>query len=180
MKNIGHFSIEKYNKFAEIIGESEIDYVELFNLFNLDLKKMKADEFLKNKIEIENSIVEQKKGVEKFYVLNGNRYKATLNLTKITAAQFIDLQIHKSTDIHKIIATFLLPTRNRLFGTTTYNYNEGYDIQKVYDDVEKYMRIDDAMALSAFFLTVSEKLLKIMENSLVRRKINKMKKKYEI
>lgn len=183
MRDINKFSIKEYKHLSEVLKEEEIDFVELFSIFGYDINKLDVIQYNEIKFKIENIILDTPTGlVEKYYTIGGKKYKACLNLTKIKAAQFIDLQVYVAQkDIAKIISVFLLPMkRKNLFFKEAYNYNDGYDITEVQDNIENNMDIVTANNLSAFFLNQSAKLQKIMlnysEKKLMKMKLKKYKK----
>lgn len=97
------------------------------------------------------------------YVLNGHKYKTTLNMQNINTSQFIDFQqmADKSGEMPaEFLSIILVPDGHK--------YNDGYCLEDVVKDIENYMSIEDAYGLSAFFFN----LLQIS----IQRSIRKLKK----
>lgn len=64
------------------------------------------------------------------YEINGDIYYANLNLTEVTAAQFIDYQNYikeKELRFEKLLSVFIFPKGHK--------YNDGYDMKKVQKDL---------------------------------------------
>lgn len=83
-------------------------------------QKIKVLEFMKEPIPEGNPI----KKVE----VNGRKYYMDCLLGNVTAAQYIDYTNHaKANDICKMMSVFLIPDGHK--------YNDGYDIEQVFKDV---------------------------------------------
>lgn len=81
------------------------------------------------------------------YLLNGTKYKVTMNMQALTTAQYIDFQqmADKSGEMPaEFLSIILIPEGHK--------YNDGYAMDKVVSDIENYMSVEDALGLSAFFL----------------------------
>lgn len=97
------------------------------------------------------------------YILNGHKYKVTMNMQNITTNQFIDFQqMADQSREHpaEFLSILLIPKGHK--------YNDGYSIEDVVYDIENYMSVEDCMGLSAFFF----KLLQIS----IRRSIRSLRK----
>lgn len=84
----------------------------------------------------------------KSIVINGNKYKVTKDLNEINVAQYIDFQtIWNNNDymqhLPEILSIFIIPDG--------FEYNEGYDIQQLRNDIDEYLDIETATNI-AFFL----------------------------
>ena len=91
----------------------------------------------------------------------------TMNLSKVTTAQYIDFQNFASkgeSGLAETLSCFLVPEGK--------NYNEGYDVAEVHQAIKDYLMVSDALALMAFFLTRLGALMKVTKTSL-----SKLKKK---
>ena len=103
----------------------------------------------------------------KTYVLNGHKYNATLDFTKVTTAQYIDFQqVWKDSEEHpeRVLAIILVPEGHR--------YNDGYDTNEVIDDIENHMSVCDSMGLTLFFcrlLRISIRLVSMKMKRLLKR-----------
>jgi hypothetical protein len=181
MKKLKDFTIKEFLQLQELLNEEKLDFFEIFKLYDLDLLKMDSTEFLNKKFEIENDVLPQPKGlVEKYYKIGGKKYKPTLNMRKITASQFIDLQTYLAkNDLAGIISIFMIPFKKKfLFKEIYYKYNDGYDMFELKNNINENMKIVDAQNLSAFFLSQSVKLQQVMVNYSTR-KLMKLKLKQQ-
>ena len=87
------------------------------------------------------------------YNLNGNPYIVTLNPQKITTAQYIDYKSFDPDDpatIHLILSTVMIPSGH--------TYNDGYDMEKVQQDILEYLRVPHALAIVRFFFQYYKRL----------------------
>jgi hypothetical protein len=90
------------------------------------------------------------------YVINGNKYHLSANPNDITTAMYIDFTNALKNipdNLSALIAIFLHPEGKK--------YNEGYDIKKVEMEFEKYMGIEDALAVCHFFSVLFQYYLRI-------------------
>lgn len=92
---------------------------------------------------------------KKQYVINGRKYDVNLNPNEMTTAQYIDFQAY-STDCEKhlgaFLSVFLVPEGKK--------YNNGYNIEFVHNEITQHFNVEDALALTAFFLHSLKKLLR--------------------
>ena len=180
IKDLNQFTIKEFNEYVEITnnqnGEHDIfDVLEMFGVENA--YDLPLNEFNKIKAAIELQEIRTVKP-KKYYKINGKEYYAELNITKLTAGQFIDLQIYMSDfKLEKILSIFLLPVEKKWFKKSHKRYNENYDIVQVQADILNYFNICDANSLSSFFLHSSKSLLGILNNSLMRKLNKKLKEK---
>ena len=80
------------------------------------------------------------------YNLNGTVYTVTLNPQKVTTAQYIDFKsfdVNDVSKIHLILSTVMIPSGH--------NYNDGYEIESVQQDILDYLRVPHALAIVRFF-----------------------------
>lgn len=85
--------------------------------------------------------------VAKSYRLGGMELVPTSDLTKITAAQYIDFQtLSKGGDERtvELCSVFLVPKGHK--------YADGYDIADVQDAIRRHLSVQDVVTLAAFFL----------------------------
>ena len=83
---------------------------------------------------------------KKSYVLNGRKYNTTMDLTKVSVAQYIDFQqAWPDSQEHpeRVLAIILVPDGHK--------YNDGYDTTEVQKDIEEHMSCTDSMGLTLFF-----------------------------
>lgn len=108
------------------------------------------------------------------YLINGKKYKATLNVNDLTAMQYIDL-VSLLTDnkdnknIHLILAVILIEEGKE--------YNaKNFDIEKAADEIKQHFNIADAWQISVFFSTLLNSLM-VAIGSYSASKMKKLKKK---
>lgn len=103
--------------------------------------------------------------------LNGRKYRVIKSAKDMTAGQYIDFQTYLSQGAEKniapILSTVVIPE-----GRT---YGNGYDIAEAIQDIRNGMSVQDALDLSAFFLSQSAHLIDSILTSLERR-MRRMKK----
>ena len=108
------------------------------------------------------------------YALGSFTLIPTLDLRKLTAAQYIDFQTFApegSKRLVELLSVFLVPEGG--------NYNDGYDVLQVQDAIRDALPMSDALTLAAFFLNKYAALMRTTLISSVRaaRKIrNKTKR----
>lgn len=81
--------------------------------------------------------------------INGEKYTVETDITKFTVAQYIDFQTfwqkkHEEQYISSILACFIVPKNMK--------YAEGYDINKLKDDITDCLDIQTAYEIMSFFL----------------------------
>lgn len=185
MRSIDDFTIKEFEQLQKLLKgfdtdkrkSNNIDYISIFELFGEDFTKLKLVEFQKKWKEI--SIVNiSHKPVAPIYRLNGKRLKVMMNLTKLNAAQFIDLQsiISNGNKLNELLSIYLIPQKRTWFGWKTMKYNDGYDILELREEIYEHMTISAAQSMADFFLNISTKLLSVTEMYL-KKKLAKQKMK---
>lgn len=175
LKHLNDFSIKEFEEYREILEQDEVNEVELLKLFGVDAGKLSVSE-LKSTIDKINGMILNAK-LKKYYTINGVRYKATLNLMRLNAAQFIDFQAHmKDFKIQNILSVFLIPQTKVWYGWKDGKYNTNYDVIKTIDLIYNEFKMSDAKLLSDFFLSQSTSLLKIMKDYLTKKMYLKKKR----
>ena len=86
--------------------------------------------------------------VKKEYILNGRKYTLQKAINHVSTAQYIDFNNYlKDGEIDEkyadILSVFLIPEGMK--------YNDGYDIDEVRADINKYMCITDALGIFSYF-----------------------------
>lgn len=166
-------TIEKFDRIKELEGENlgEIDLIastiaildgvsveEVENIpYAILLLKARQLRFLQS--EPVPSLVKTS------YELGGKKYIPTLNPEKITTAQYIDFQVKAADapgDLAGIISIFLIPEGHK--------YNEDYTSEEVRKAVYKFMSIEDAIGISAFFFELWKRS--------IRRLLRQTKRQY--
>lgn len=175
IKNINDLSISQYYEFEELLKNNDI--FGIFDLFGIDSSELSIREMNNTFNEI-TKILPVKSKLEKYYYINGVKYKAILNLTKLKAGQFIDLQTYMSGSrkLEQILSIFLIPMKRKYGMWFEQKYGD-YDVIAVQKEIFDNFRISDARALSDFFLTLSITLLQIMKDSSARKLMKKKKEK---
>lgn len=112
--------------------------------------------------------------IQDTYAINGNKYEVFLTLKDMSVAQYIDFQtFYKDQEKYykELLACFLIPKGKK--------YGEGYDIQKVIDDIGNHLSIVDANSILFFFVLLFQSLTKatltysIRQMKKARKKMNK-------
>jgi hypothetical protein len=109
--------------------------------------------------------------IQDTYTINGNEYEVFLTLKDMSVAQYIDFQtFYKDQDKYfkELLACFLIPKGKK--------YGDGYDIQKVIDDIGNHLSIVDANSILFFFVLLFKSLTKVMLTYSIRQ-MKKAKKK---
>ncbi len=157
-------SLKQYNQIKEILLDPEYSeedrlLYEIQILFNVDPFKLSMSElkyFIKQMSFLAKPIPKMK--IKDIYKIGYNKYKLDKRLEAFTVAQWIDWRnlINEGgteTDNYaNLLSVFLIPDNKK-------EYNEGYDIQQVRNDISEYLSIADAMSISAFFLNFQKALL---------------------
>lgn len=112
--------------------------------------------------------------VKKSYTLDGKVFNTTINPANLTTAQYIDFQVKVSDapeDLAGLLAVLLIPEGHK--------YNEDYDSQEVRDTIYRFMPIEDAMGISAFFFALWKRSIRrlLRENKKMLRKLQRKKDK---
>lgn len=176
MKELKKLTIEEFNMFIELLKEDPVDLISIVQLFGYNVDDLTINDFNIIQTKIHNYSI-PKKTIQKYYLINGRRFKVCLDLTKIIAGQFIDFQnIKDKSNLEECLSIFLIPQKKVLLGWKDNKYNDGYDILEIKKFLLKNMLIEDAKALTDFFLFQSTNLLKVMEDCF-NRKMMMMKKK---
>lgn len=145
--NWSNITLKKYIQIQEILSVQ--DEYTVFNLidtiYDVDSQSLPISEVKKYDISFMGNQIPKAK-LKDTYTLNGTTYKSNLDLTKVTAAQFIDYQNYfkeKPLCYEKLLSVFFIPKGCE-------KYNTGYDISKVQQDVLE-LPIDVVHTISFFF-----------------------------
>lgn len=177
IKDINDFTIKDYVQYEELVNVKELDHNSILSLYGFDTTKHTPQE-MNQVYEIIWKQEVKKVPTKKYYTINGKTYKLVNKITDINAAQFIDYQVYmKNFKLEQVLSIFLLPLKRKRFGMLEfYKYGEGYDVLEVQDQLYNHMKYQDAVAISDFFLKVSQLLLQVMVQSSVK-KMKKWEKK---
>lgn len=104
------------------------------------------------------------------YTLNGKKYKTTMNLSKVTTAQYIDFQqmADKSGELPAEFLSIILVPEGK-------QYNEGYDLEEAVNDIKYGLSVEEALGLTAFFFDLLRISMK-RSTALLKRLIKRAKK----
>lgn len=180
MKDINQFTIKEFQEYQELINQEGISMFDILNFFGVeDSYDLPLSEFNKLSSAVQSQELRPGK-VKRYYLINGKKYFAQLDIRKLSAGQFIDLQLYlKDFKLEQILSVFMLPTYKEGFFNKekVRKYNDGYDVLEVQEDLKNHFIMSEANSLSAFFLTSSQSLLTIINNSLIRKMAKMLKKK---
>lgn len=173
---------EKLNKAienAEVTGNKDVDLLNkqiaiLSVLCDVDedtIADLHTSEFSKLTSETDFLNETPKKNIINKITLNGKEYEIFLNIGDMTMSQYIDFQTlfpKRDKEFKRILSIFIIPKGC--------NYNEGYDIEQVINDIGEYMPITDANNIMFFFALAYQSLTKVMLTCL-EKEMKKLKKK---
>lgn len=166
-------TISKFNQLTEIFTDPDFDETdralyEMQILFDVDPFKLSLSQmtyFSKEMKFLGDKIPTMK--VRDTYKLGGRTYKLKKRLEDYNVAMWIDYtnlvkQGGSGSDNYpNLLSVFLQPSNAK-------EYNEGYNIEDVRNDIDKYMSIPDAVAIAAFFLTRLKALSITFQSSIKR------------
>ena len=155
MKTWSDITLQQYYQIKELLtNEDEYTVLNILDvLYGIDSASLpisalskynNALDFLKDEIPVVN--------IKKKYNINGHTYDSNLELTKVSTAQFIDYQNYlkeKEPRYEKLISVLFIPEGHQ--------YNDGYNIQEVQDDI-LHMSMVDVQSI-AFFIKKQFQLL---------------------
>lgn len=142
-------------------------------IYDVDLRTIPVSTIAKYNVEFLKKPI-PRTTIKDHYLLNGTKYTASFDLTKLTTAQFFDFRNYaQKNDTVGVLSCCIIPEG--------YEYNDGYDIETVKKDLLS-LPITDAQTISFFFINQTIVLLKATESYLNNqmKKNTEMKKKPEI
>ena len=86
------------------------------------------------------------------YKLGDTTYVFDVSPSKITTAQYLDINSTPKDDLTSQLAIFLIPEGK--------SYNQGYDIEKVKEDIDKYLSAQEVASITDFFGILSRLYLR--------------------
>lgn len=101
------------------------------------------------------------------YKINGHEYEVLLNPFEMNMGQYIDFKNINYKEPEKLFSIIFIPAGHK--------YNDGYDLQEVYNDMWS-LPVPDVMAVNDFFFRLMKKYQSIIQLCL-KREMKKMKKK---
>ena len=170
MKTWSDITLQHYYQIKELLtNEDEYTVLNILDvLYGIDSASLpisalskynNALDFLKDEIPVVD--------IKKKYNINGHTYDSNLELTKVSTAQFIDYQNYlkeKEPRYEKLISVFFIPENHQ--------YNEGYSIKEVQDDI-LHMSMVDVQSI-AFFIKKQFQLLLSLFQFYLTQSIQKM------
>ncbi len=168
-------SIKQFVEISEINPDDEnaiYCYLAIINDLTLDEiveKPVKEVVAMTKQLEFLTKAPKRHAFPKKTYLIGGREYVACLDPDKMTTAQYIDFQMldDYSHQIAEMLSVILVPKGKK--------YGEGYEIADVRKEIYERMKIEDALTLANFYLTlfeVSTRLTKV----LLRRELRKAEK----
>lgn len=149
-----------WKKFEEIVELNKIELSELDKEIKLvSLMTGLTESEVRNLDANSYSVIEQKlhflstkpsnDKVRDEINLNGTLYHVDIISTAINAGQFLDFKVLQSAEnidkrVPRLLACFIYPKGHK--------YNDGYDVEKVVDDINEYMSVPEVTSLSNFFI----------------------------
>lgn len=170
LKNWKDVSLNQFIEIQNLLNEPD-DYL-MFNLldlvYDIDSASMTVPQLApyKDALSFLNTSIPHVKLLEE-YTLNGTVYESNFDLTVVTVAQFIDYQNYvreEKPSFEKLLSVFFIPKGME--------YNKGYDIKKVQDDVKEL----DMCTISTltFFFKVQFLMFSNLFQSSLQQTIEKM------
>ena len=170
MKTWSDITLQQYYQIKELLtNEDEYTVLNILDvIYDIDSASMSisalskynnALDFLKDEIPVVD--------IKKKYNINGNTYESNCELTKVSTAQFIDYQNYlkeKQPKYEKLLSVFFIPENHQ--------YNDGYSIQEVQDDI-LHMSMVDVQSI-AFFIKKQLSLLLSLFQFYLTQSIQKM------
>lgn len=185
-KKLRDFTIKEFKYYETLLTNIEENLDEIFNLYEVQkpLSEMTINEYNSILKQLVNERPEnENKIIQKTYDINDTKYSIELDMFKINAAQFINIQTAvASKQIEKILSCFLIPMvkSKSFFGKTIWKKqkygSDNYSTSDVEYDILNYFKIGDALNINFFFMNYTEKLLKVFHQSLAKKNM-KMKQK---
>lgn len=172
MKKLTDFTVAEYYKFRDLVSKDNQETKQILALFDINPNETSASDSIAIMQEISLMTIEPNK-LKKVYKINGKEYELMLNLTKMSAAQFIDFQMYSvDNNMHEILSIILLPkVRKKWYlPKKTAKYGDGYDVFELQKDIKEQMLISDAKTIVDFFLTLSVRWLQTIEVYLEKQK----------
>lgn len=176
MKHLNELTLKEFDTFNELINEKKPDVFSIMELFGVkEPENLPMDKYNIAWNEIRTMKLSTK-GVHHVYLINGRRYDACLDILKLNAAQFIDLQNYIGNfKLHTVLSVFMIPQYRRGLTWHTHKYNDGYDPIDVQNELYHHFNIGQASELSTFFLKTSVGLLETMKGCSTRKLLKEQK-----
>lgn len=179
IRSYKELTIDKYLQIRQLIDSNEEDInkqvILLSILTDLDeeeILNLKLDEY-KQLNQQTDFLLEQPKPnkIATTYKLGNYILEPMVDMRDVTTSQYIDFQTFiKDQDKYlvELLSIILIPKGKK--------YAQDYDIYDVQGTIKNNLNIEDALGLTAFFLTLLNSLIQTMQISCIR-KMKKMMKK---
>lgn len=156
-RNWDDITLEKFYKLSKL-GKSPNVYDVIDIVYDINCRELPIKDVPNYKIDFLNTTC-PKRPIKKHYVLNGTKYNALFDITRISAAQFVDFRNYAATGakLEDILSVCLIPEGH--------TYNDGYDIQQLKKDILQ-LPITDVQTISFFFINQLFVLLESIQSSL--------------
>lgn len=151
-------TLEKFNKLKELGPEPNIcDVIDI--VYGINSKEIPYTELKKYPVSFLNKEC-PRRPIKKRYTINGNKYDACFDITKINTAQFVDFRnySYNGGGMENVLSVCMIPKGHK--------YNDGYDIDKVKEDMLQ-LPITDAQTIAFFFINQLVVLLQSIQSSLL-------------
>lgn len=160
-------TLKQFNELAKLGDKAELSDL-LRIVYEVDIKNIPISDITKYKLDFLQQPI-PREPIKKSYTLNGTKYIAHFELPSISTAQFFDFRNYtKENDFVGVLSACLIPEG--------YEYNEGYDSDKVREDIES-LPITEAQTISFFFWNQTAVLCKtILQSSTSQLRTNEMTK----
>lgn len=171
MKNWKNITLKQFNSIKDVLANKD-EYTAL-NLLDLIYNINSADMTISDLAQYNNAIAFLSDPIpqvqlEKQYLINNTLYNSNIDLTVMTAAQFIDYQNYtkkENPQYQELLSVFFIPEGH--------SYNDGYDLSQVQQDI---LELDMPTVYSiAFFFRRQYSLLVELILLYSSKQIHKMK-----
>lgn len=168
LKDWKDITLSQYYKIKEFLQDPDeyTPYNLLDTIYDIDSTSLKLSELSKYNGALDFIGMEVPTvNLKDKYEINGTVYCSNLNLTTVTAAQFIDYQNYSGTDkFEDYLSVFFIPEGH--------SYNDGYDIEKTKEDLRN---LDfPTVKSTAFFFTIQFVRLQNSFLSSLKKDLKKM------
>lgn len=179
IKSYKELTIDKYLQIKQLLQVDEEDINKQVTLLSIlsdldeeEILNLKLDDY-KQLNQQTDFLLEQPKAtkIATTYKLGNYILEPMVNMKDVTTSQYIDFQTFiKDQDKYlvELLSIILVPKGKK--------YAQDYDIYDVQNVIRENLNIEDALGLTAFFLTLFNSLIQTMQTYCIR-KMKKMMKK---
>lgn len=154
VKGWDELTIEKYRKIAELKNDSDWQWNVLAILNDTtvqDILSRPLNETTELSRDLHRWIQDKPilRPTKKHYTINGKKYRFQGDMDKLTTAQYIDFyNCPRGIPEHlpEQLAIFLIPEDAK-------GYNEGYDLNEVRDEIDRFLDVEEAYSICDFFIS---------------------------